>query len=338
MRPVARIRVHYPTPEVLRIRGNLDWDEALEPVLVEQEGRVQHFEVPLPPDRPFVYYKVVRLREGAMDWSVGANHYARADERDVYPHFDGRPTGRITDRLELGGRTTRVYLPPGYDENTLKRYPVLYVHDGSNVFFPDEAFTGVEWAIDEALDCLDAMNLVDKVIVVALYADPDRREEEYTAPGYHAYGRALVEAVVPAVNAAFRTLTVPSATAVMGSSFGGVVSLHLALAHPEVFGMAACISSTFGRRDDLAERVRLGRPSGVRVYLDSGWPGDNYDETREMRDLLLAHGYRVGCDLMHLAFPGALHHERSWSQRVHLPFQFLFGDAWRPGGPGNPIG
>src|SRR5262249_37055433 len=147
----------------------------------------------------------------------------------------------------------RVYLPPGYGENTLRRYPVAYMQDGRNLFFPEESFLGAEWQVDETLDLLDSMSVIDQTIVVGIYAE--RREEEYTAPGYRLYGRSLAEEVKPFIDSRFRTLPGPSDTAVIGSSLGGVVSFFMAWEWPEVFGRAACLSSTFGWKDDLIERV-----------------------------------------------------------------------------------
>jgi len=111
----------------------------------------------------------------------------------------------------------------------------------------------------------------------------------------------------------------------MGSSLGGVVSFYLAWQHPEVFGMAASLSSTFGWRDDLKDRVAEEPRRNVRFYLDSGWPQDNYEATRDMRALLVRKGYREGRDLFYLGFPEALHNEAHWAMRCHVPFQFFFG-------------
>jgi pimeloyl-ACP methyl ester carboxylesterase len=113
----------------------------------------------------------------------------------------------------------------------------------------------------------------------------------------------------------------------MGSSLGGVVSFYLAWEWPQIFGMAACLSSTFGFRDDLRERVASEPRRDLRLYLDSGWPRDNYEATRNMRALLLRRGYREGEDLLYLGFPEALHNEAHWAMRAHVPFQFLFGRA-----------
>lgn len=326
----TRVRVRYPTApgDRIALRCSLDWEREIEPVLVDDAATTWVFDLGLVPSPP-VYFKAIRLRGGDRAWAVGSNGVAWPGERDIYPAFDASARGTITERFSLGERQIRVYLPPGYGENRLKRYPALYLHDGANVFFPSEAFTGVEWQIDETLDVLDQMNIADKVIAVALYASASRREEEYSQAGWEGYAKELIGSIKPAIDGRFRTLTGPESTAVMGSSFGGVISLYLAWQHPEVFGMCACSSSSFGMRDDLLARICSSAVPPVRIWLDSGFPGDNFERTREIRDALLARGMMPGRDVMHFAFPGAEHHERSWSARVHLPLQFLFGGAFR---------
>jgi predicted alpha/beta superfamily hydrolase len=217
----------------------------------------------------------------------------------------------------------RVFLPPGYYENTLKKYPVLYMHDGRNLFFKEEAFLGKSWRADEVLGMLDKMNAIEEVIVVGIY--PNDREAEYTWPGYEHYGRFLVERLKPLIDANYRSLSGPANTAVMGSSLGGVVSLYLGWQWPDVFGKVACLSSTFTFRDNLLERVQIETKRNIRIYLDSGWPNDNYEATRSMRDRLIWKGYRPGSELFYLAFPEARHDENAWAARSPIPLQFLFG-------------
>lgn len=318
--------VHYPADAPLHLRVSTDWSRALSPDAVSTDGTARTFTVP---DGPGVYFKAVRTDPEGLRWSQGSNYLLLAEGNEVYPHFDGGPDGRITDRMTIAGRTIRVFLPSGYDENVLKRYPVLLVLDGANVFFPEEAFSGHEWEVDETLTALNAINLVDKVIVVAVWSVPEDRQGEYTAPGYHAFGEHLVDELLPELGRRFRTLECSSSTAIMGASLGGVAALHTALAHPDVFGMAACLSSTFGFQDDLMERVRNGNLPSVRLYLDSGLPGDNWQVTLEMYEALVSAGHRPGQDVLLFGFPGALHHERAWAQRVHLPLQFFFGRAFR---------
>jgi pimeloyl-ACP methyl ester carboxylesterase len=124
-------------------------------------------------------------------------------------------------------------------------------------------------------------------------------------PGYEDYGRFLVERLKPLIDTKYRTFTGPMNTAVMGSSLGGVVSFYLGWQWPSVFGKMACLSSTFTYRDNLLDRVSSEPKRSIRIYLDSGWPGDNYEPTRSMRDRLIWKGYRPGSELFYLAFPEA---------------------------------
>lgn len=322
------IRVHYPVETgTLTIRTDIDWDKDVEPVRVSTAH--DRFDFLVRSDRPFVYFKPV-LRAAERRWAKGSNYLAVAgsgSENDVYPSFGESASCSICKLREIAGSSMthayRVFLPPRYGENSLKHYPVIYMQDGQNLFFPDEAFRGQDWRIDETVTVLDAMNAIEEVIVVGIY--PEDRLREYTKPGYETYGRFLVEELKPAIDSEFRVAPGPNRTAVMGSSLGGVASFYVAWQWPEVFGMSASLSSTFGYRDDLADRVALESRRDLCIYLDSGWPEDNYEVTRNMRALLVDRGYRQGIDLHYLAFPRALHTETAWATRAHIPFQLFFG-------------
>jgi predicted alpha/beta superfamily hydrolase len=170
---------------------------------------------------------------------------------------------------------------------------------------------------------LDKMNAIEEVIVVGVY--PNDRDVEYTLPGYEHYGHFLVETLKPLIDEKYRSRSGPAHNAVMGSSLGGVVSLYLGWQWPDVFGKVACLSSTFTFRDNLLERVQAETKRDIKIYLDSGWPGDNYEATRSMRDRLIWKGYRPGSELFYLAFPEARHDENAWAARSPIPLQFLFG-------------
>ena len=153
------------------------------------------------------------------------------------------------------------------------------------------------------------------------------RMAEYTRPGYEAYARSVVEEIKPEVDRRIRVLTSPRETGVVGSSLGGVVSFYMAWEYPEVFGYAACMSSTFSHKDDLVERVLSEPKHTSKFYLDSGWPGDNYEVTLAMAMALGHRGYRVREDFLHLVFPLEEHDEQAWGRRLHLPVQLGLGTA-----------
>jgi predicted alpha/beta superfamily hydrolase len=252
---------------------------------------------------------------------------------DVFPYFEGSETGTFTEVLErdsaiLGRKhLLRVYLPPGYRENTLRRYPVLYMQDGKNLFFPEEAFLGREWHVDDALHLLDGTSAVERAVVVGVYSAD--RMCDYTRPGYEAYARSLVQEIKPEVDRKLRVLASPRDTGVVGSSLGGVVSFFMAWEYPGTFGYAACMSSTFSHRDDLIDRVLSEPKRPSRFYLDSGWPGDNYEVTLAMAMALSHRGYRVREDFLHLVFPLEEHDEQAWGRRLHIPLQLGLSQVTR---------
>ncbi|MBX7104904.1 MAG: hypothetical protein K1X57_12535 [Gemmataceae bacterium] len=334
--PLTRtLRVRYPAGRgTIRLRTEFDWDRDIEPVAVSDDGTTMTFEVSA--DQPFVYFKPCLVREGRYHWAVGPNGLllmGEEDDRICYPFFEGEERGSFTPLIEIPsailGRThkLRVYLPPGYHENTLATYPVVYMQDGQNLFFPEEAFMGHDWAVDDTSQTLRAMRAVEDMIVVGVYSGD--RMREYTRPGYAEYGRSLVEELVPAEQRILRVGGHRRFRSVWGSSLGGVVSFYTCWQHPEVFGSACCMSSTFSHKDDLIERVLTERPRDVAFYLDSGWPGDNYEVTMAMATALIARGWRYGHNLMHMCFPNAAHNEGAWGVRLHLPMQFFNGAVAR---------
>jgi len=336
------LRVIYPLAEGrIVLRTEQDWNRDVEPDGPPDGGHTCTFT--LESKKPFLYFKPVLRVGDAIFWTPGVNRLVamtEPDTRPVYPHFRTAGGGHFAEPIEfdstrLGRRhRIRVYLPPGYRENTLKRYPVLYMQDGQNLFFPDEAFLGQDWRVDRTVGLLDTMSVVDDFIVVGVYSQD--RMAEYTKPGYEAYGASLSSEVKARIDHDFRTLPGPLDTRVLGSSLGGVVSFFLAWEQPGVFGGAACLSSTFGYRDDLLERV-LGEPRrDVKLYLDSGWPEDNYEVTVSMAMALVSRGFRYGLDVVHFAFPLAVHDEKSWGMRLHLPLQLFSGIVRRASSAVNP--
>jgi len=323
------INVFYPADGAkILLRTEADWDRDVEPTRSDEAGSEFLTET----DRPFFYFKPVLQRNGQPEWARGENFLAIATSEtplDIYPYFSDEMHCSVCELMTPLPSGTgaehrfRVFLPPGYRENTLKRYPVLYMHDGNNLFLKEEAFLGNTWKTDEVLNVLDRMNAINEVIVVGIL--PNDRMAEYTLPGYEDYGRFLVERLKPLIDAKYRTLAGPTDTAAMGSSLGGVVSFYLGWQWPEVFGKVACLSSTFTYRDDLIERVATEPKRNIMIYLDSGWPRDNYEPTRAVRDRLLWKGYSPGSELFYLAFPEAKHNEMAWAERSPIPFQFLFG-------------
>ncbi|UGQ45382.1 alpha/beta hydrolase-fold protein [Massilia endophytica] len=232
---------------------------------------------------------------------------------------------------QLGNeRKLRIYLPPGYEANAGKRYPVLYMHDGQNLFDARSAAYGVEWNIDEVADRLIASGKMKEVIVVGIDNTPDRISE-YTpccdlfvgGGKLDDYARFIVETVKPWADKEFRTLPDRGNTAIMGSSLGGIASVYIAQRYPQVFSKAGGVSSSFWWN----QRAFVSSPPPhlpVQFYIDAGNAADGIEDTKLFRDAMLKQGYQQGKDLYYYEDEGGIHNEQSWASRVHLPLLWFF--------------
>jgi predicted alpha/beta superfamily hydrolase len=223
-------------------------------------------------------------------------------------------------------RDLLAYLPPSHGNG--RHFPVLYMHDGQNLFDDATANDG-EWQVDETMEQLAREGI--EAVVVGVPSAGALRPYEYGAGGADAYLAFLVETVRPLVGDAFDVDATREATGIGGSSFGGVISFHALAAHPDVFGFAALMSPTFwwnGERDfEWAEQL----DPTARVYLDVGdeeFPEldgvpQAYVRSFERMEALLR---RRGFDeerLLAVLDRGGLHHETAWARRLPDALRFL---------------
>lgn len=231
-------------------------------------------------------------------------------------------------------REVTVYLPAGYDERQNLRYPVLYMQDGQNLFDPYRAYVpGNHWRLAEAANAAIGERTARPMIIVGVdHAGPGRADEytpvkdEHHKSGGRAqdYARFLIEELKPAIDARFRTLPDAEHTAVGGSSLGGLVSLYLALKHPEVFRNAAVMSPSVWWSDRAILRdVDAFEGPAPRMWVDiGGREGTNaLNDARLLRDHVAAKSWR------HFQFyedRRGDHSERAWARRVRQVLEFLF--------------
>jgi predicted alpha/beta superfamily hydrolase len=233
-------------------------------------------------------------------------------------------------------RTVVVYLPPGYDAETADRYPVLYLHDGQNVFDRATSF-GEEWQVDESAQRLITAGEIEALIIVGIYNTGEHRLDEYTPTpevhegrGGHAddYGRMLVEELKPFIDNTYKTLPSAASTAIGGSSLGGLLTMHLGLRYPTAFSRLAVLSPSVWWDDRVILREVDALPSALplRIWLDAGTAEgvDTLVNARALRDALIAKGWVLDADLAYLEAEGGEHNEQSWSARVERVLKFLF--------------
>jgi len=246
----------------------------------------------------------------------------------------------------LHGRRCWIYLPPGYAGGE-RRYPVLYMHDGQNLFDEERSYAG-EWRLDETLERLISKGELPALIVVGIENGGAARMQEY-GPWYDAkwnaggggdsYLRAVADTLKPAIDAKYRTLPEPKHTYMAGSSMGGLISAYAGLKYAKVFGggVAAVSPSYWWAQERILEVAkRAGRPETRRFYQDmgslesGGFADENHDQVedsigrlRAMRDILVADGMKEGQNLLSVEAVGARHHERDWSKRLPELLRFL---------------
>lgn len=222
-----------------------------------------------------------------------------------------------------------VWLPPSYKKNLKKRYPVLYMHDGQNVFDPSTSFAGYDWRVDEVADSLMTMKKMEEIIIVGIYNSPDRLPEYSDSPLGNAYVNFVINVVKPLVDSTYRTKPDRKHTAVMGSSMGGVASLIFVWKRPDVFSMAGCLSSAwwYDNEKTLKEIEHYSGPKkDVRIYLDCGGrEKDLVNGYHRMVKILKSKGFNKGKDLAYHLEPAAVHNEQAWAARVWRPLMFMFG-------------
>lgn len=255
---------------------------------------------------------------------TGTIHYLR----DVSSQFSIRPRDII------------IYLPPGYDDDPTRRYPVLYMNDGQNVMDETTSFVG-EWNADETAHNRILAGRVEPLIIVGVYNTADRIPEysQVVDPNYPElgggkspdYARFLVEELKPRIDSTYRTKPEPESTGIAGSSLGGLASLYIALTYPDVFRRVGAVSPSiyWGNRDILSRYDALSAKLPLKIWLDMGTEEstrsvDPIADTRAMRDRLVAKGWVVGEDLRYLEVQGGRHNEQYWSARFGDILEYLY--------------
>jgi len=239
-------------------------------------------------------------------------------------------------------RTIIVYLPPDYYSDSSRRYPVLYMQDGQNLFDASTSFAGVEWRVDESAQDLITRGKIRPVIIVGIYNTPDRTAE-FTpfaktpngTPGRgDLYGRFIVEELKPMIDRTYRTLPDRADTSIGGASMGGMISLAVASEHPDLFGSVVVLDPWL--RDSSHSLLTLWTNSdwmrNMRFYVDMGTAGGvYYPGDTEVQDLdalvsqFHAAGLKRGTDLIAVIIKGGQHNESAWQPRVPDFLKFLYG-------------
>lgn len=261
-------------------------------------------------------------------------HHTLTGSIQSHTHFESRILGNRRDIL--------VYLPPGYRRATTRRFPVLYMHDGQNLFDAATAFGGVEWGADETAHRLIQQKLMAPVIIVAVANTGGDRIHEYVPTRgrieegkrtrskglLRKYGRFLSEELKPFIDAHYRTLSDADSTGLAGSSLGGLATMVLGLWFPNVFRRLAVMSPSIWWDDcvllKMVEELDEEAKPPLKIWLDTGTHEPGWERARLLRDGLLEKGWRLYDDLQYLEDDGAAHTEAAWAYRLDPALRFLY--------------
>ncbi|MGF7060109.1 alpha/beta hydrolase [Brassicibacter mesophilus] len=237
---------------------------------------------------------------------------------------------------EVSGRKILIYLPPSYNTSN-KRYPVVYMHDGQELFEKSIA-SYREWKVDETLDELIRAEKVEEMIVVGIYNSSNRTEEyvPYIDPwiitelnvdssGAKEFSGFVVDNIIPFIDTNYRTIPNRENRAVMGSSFGGLLSLWMGYNYSDTFSMIGAISPSLWVADrQIIKELSTEAKKDLKIWIDLGtteWE----NHCREAVDVLIDKGYIYGKDLVYYEVNGGRHNGLSWSERIAYPFIFFRG-------------
>ncbi|MDE7414443.1 MAG: hypothetical protein K2N05_11760 [Muribaculaceae bacterium] len=251
-----------------------------------------------------------------------------------------------------------VWLPADFNKD--QRYPVLYMHDGQNLFDASTTWNHQSWEMDRTPCRMIESGEIEPMIIVGIHSDPEKRvsqlmpQQAVKDAGLEElmqevklkdmpvlgdqYADFVVNTLKPLIDSSYPTLSDRDNTSVMGSSMGGLMSLYLICQYPEIFGGAGCLSThwygsldagnKFG--DAMIDYVEKYLPDSAthRIYFDHGTSTiDAYYGPWETKALLKAQekGYQYGQNLDSYVDYGAPHEESAWAARVDRPLRFLFG-------------
>jgi predicted alpha/beta superfamily hydrolase len=222
-----------------------------------------------------------------------------------------------------------VYLPENYNRTT-KKYPVIYMHDGQNIFDTKTSYVG-EWNVDETLDSIKA-----QVIVIGIEHGGNKRMDELTPckhPKYNGgnaddYLDFIVNTLKPEVDKKYRTKSNTANTAIFGSSLGGLVSFYAALKYPKVFGKAGCFSPSFWFcRNQLNELMTQAKDFDTKIYFLCGNDEGDDDVIRDMENVeKWVNTKRCECKKKNkkVIVKGGQHNEKLWRENFKKAYLWLF--------------
>lgn len=266
--------------------------------------------------------------------------------RGGVPTIRSQPMGQIklhrefASKVEGFPRTCRIYTPDEYEQDPERTFPVLYMHDGQNIFAHPQSALIDTWCANLTVEKLVAERCIEPWIIVGIDSGMGRLEEysgwddetHQTKGRGEQYTRFIVNELKPWVDRTYRTRKEPRWTGVAGSSLGGLISLYMGQTKPDVFGRIGAFSPTvmWAKRAVFMQWNQHAK-NRTRLYIDAGLAESlnienrEFDYGNEVRRFF-EHVKRLGYDDHEVFFvlePGGHHHETDWARRLPLAFRWL---------------
>lgn len=258
-----------------------------------------------------------------------------------YQQNNKKPIRGKIEKIELYSsifdsyRHLHIYLPPSYQDNFGKRYPVVYMHFGQRLFEPKK-LGGDSWLVHRTIEQLLEADLIDEIIVVGIVAVAAHVPSDYWhyASFYeeqllrgHIYESFILQEVKPFIDSTLRTLSDRSHTAMIGSCAGATMSYNIAERNPDVFGKVAMLSPAVRslQTNTWLYSLEMQKPQFM-LWIDVGDAEGMYtQQAKELLDILLALGWVPNVDLFYYLEPNAPHRETYWGKRLANPLLLFFG-------------
>lgn len=267
--------------------------------------------------------------------TYNVNVWRRHDKVEL--PFEGQVTGKVIYHRDLKSeglneRDAIVWLPPGYESDTGRYYPVCYMHDGQNMFDPKTSAFGIDWQLDEAADSLIKKGEINPMIIVGITNTINRTKEYTPSDTSQIYMDFIINNLKPLIDRTYRTRPEREFTFTGGSSAGGTISFMLLWERNEIFSKAVCMSPAFKTLQiDLVSAVRSydGEKKDLRIYIDNGGRGIDKrlrSGIDEMVTVLKNKGYKEGEDYLLVFDEEAEHTEAEWAKRIPGALRFLSKD------------
>jgi alpha-glucosidase len=228
-----------------------------------------------------------------------------------------------------------IYLPPDYNHNNEKKYPVLYMQDGQNLFDNATAFAG-EWAVDNTMDEMFHKQETQGAIIVGIDNGSDTRTYEYSPYSNAKYGggggklylKFITEILKPYIDSHYRTKTEREFTGIMGSSLGGLISFYGGIAFDKYFGRIGVLSPSFWfspKIYQIAKKYKV-KNENTKLYFLVGGQESKYlvEQTQEMYQIMLEAGLKENEHLKFIVHHEGQHAEWFWKREFAAAYKYLF--------------